>query len=130
MAAPKGNGLDAANAAKTHTSNTLGFTPKITRFSGTENQRQFRVIAALMRRPVNRQEIDPIAGCANGPYLVASIRALGLTEANMPCDRINFVDRDGKPCRPGIYSHAEKCKRMVNAWMKSRAAKSEQASCE
>lgn len=90
------------------------------RFYGTDNPRYLRAIAAMMRRPISRQELDSVAGCANGPALVAELRALGLA---VPCERIKFIDRDGKPCRPGVYSFMVSDRRKIHAWMAERARK-------
>jgi hypothetical protein len=87
------------------------------KFYGTDNPRYLRAIAALMRRPISRQELDSVAGCANGPALVAELRDLGLT---VPCERIKFIDRDGKPCRPGVYSFMASDRRKVHAWLAQR----------
>jgi hypothetical protein len=86
---------------------------KSVRFPGTTNPRWLRAITVLMRRPISRQDLDSIAGCANGPALIASLRDLGLV---IPCTRIQFVDRDGRPCNPGVYSFTASDRRMVNQW--------------
>ena len=86
-------------------------------FSGTDNPRHLRTIAALLRRPISRQELDSVAGCANGPALVSDLRDLGLGDDNLQCERIKFIDRDGNVCRPGVYSFSEKGRRMIYAWM-------------
>ena len=39
-------------------------------FSGTDNPRHLRVIQAVTVRPISREELDRVAGCANGPDLV------------------------------------------------------------
>ena len=70
------------------------------KFHGTDNPRHLRAIAALLRRPMPRENLDTEAGCSNGPELVAELRRRGL---EVPCKRINFVDRDGFICRPGVY---------------------------
>ncbi len=45
------------------------------RFLGTTNKRHLRVLAVLLVRRLFREELDKIAGCSNGPELVAgSIR--------------------------------------------------------
>ena len=87
------------------------------KFTGTDNPRHLRAIAALLRRPISRQELDSVAGCANGPALVSDIRDLGLGNDNLQCERIKFIDRDGNVCRPGVYSFSEKGRRMIYAWM-------------
>ena len=98
--------------------------PSKRKFAGTDNPRHLRVLNVLLRRPVPRKEVDNIAGCANGPQLVADLRNLGLGEKHLPCERINFIDRDGFPCRPGVYRLTEVGRRMVNAWMAEREKRS------
>lgn len=73
-------------------------------FVGTDNPRHLRALAVMLRRPISRQELDSVAGCANGPALVSDLRDRGLT---IDCDRIHFIDRDGKDCRPGVYHLSE-----------------------
>lgn len=87
------------------------------KFTGTDNPRHLRVIHVLLTRPVAREQLDAVAGASNGPELVAELRRRGL---EAPCERINFIDRDGKPCRPGVYSLTLKDRRMIYAWMAKR----------
>lgn len=88
------------------------------KFKGTDNPRHLRAISALMQRPRAREEIDTIAGCSNAPELIAELRRRGFDkDEHLRCDRIHFIDRDGRPCRPGVYSLTEKGRRMVYAWM-------------
>lgn len=88
-------------------------------FTGTDNPRHLRAISALMRRPLRREDVDSIAGCSNGPELIAELRRRGL---DLPCVRIRFIDRDGYPCRPGVYSTTIADRRKVWAW-EARARK-------
>lgn len=88
------------------------------RFLGTDNPRHLRVIAALLARPLPRKNLDSVAGCANGPQLVSDLRDLGLT---LNCTRIRFIDRDGKVCRPGVYSFDASDRRKVHQWQARRA---------
>lgn len=53
------------------------------RFLGTTNKRHLRVLAVLLVRRLFREELDKIAGCSNGPELVAELRRRGL---EIPCD--------------------------------------------
>jgi hypothetical protein len=39
-------------------------------FTGTQNPRQLRAIAALERRPMPRESLDREAGCSNSPEMV------------------------------------------------------------
>jgi hypothetical protein len=88
--------------------------PNSAKFTGTDNPRHLRAIVVLLRRPLAREDLDSVAGCSNGPALVAALRDKGLT---LPCDRIEFVDRDGRPCRPGVYSLTASDRRLLLQWM-------------
>lgn len=90
-----------------------------TAFFGTENPRHLRVIQAVTVRPVPREELDRVAGCSNGPALVADLRDLGL---DMPCTRTRKLDRDLFPTWPGVYHLTERDRRKLNAWKRRRAA--------
>lgn len=83
----------------------------------TTNPRHLRVIAALLRRSLPREQVDREAGCSNGPELIAELRRRGL---EVPCVRIEAVDRDGFPCRPGVYNFTNKDRRIVYRWLKNR----------
>lgn len=87
--------------------------PNTRKFTGTDNPRHLRIIPALMTRPRRREDVDAIAGCSNGPDLIAALRCLGL---DVPCERIKFIDRDGCVCRPGVYSFTAKDRRLIWAW--------------
>lgn len=91
--------------------------PNSAKFTGTDNPRHLRAIAALLRRPMPRENLDTVAGCSNGPELVAELRRRGL---EVPCKRINFVDRDGCICRPGVYFLTAADRRKVYQWKARR----------
>ena len=86
-------------------------------FAGTSNVRHLRVISGLLRRSMRREHIDAEAGCANGPDLVAELRRRGL---DVPCERIDAFDKDGKPCRPGVYHLTKNDRSKIARWLKSR----------
>ena len=88
----------------------------VPQFAGTDNPRHQRVLALLMLRPAKREEVDAVAGASNGPELVAELRRRGLTA---PCERIEAIDRDGRPCRPGIYSLSTSDRRKIHRWLAS-----------
>jgi len=91
------------------------YTVKVpSKFSGTDNPRQLRVIHAALARARRREEIDLIAGASNGPELIADLRRRGL---EFPCDRVPAIDRDGKLTRPGIYHLSDADKRKIYRWM-------------
>lgn len=94
--------------------------PNSAKFTGTDNPRHIRTIVALLRRPTSRKELDGVAGCSNTPELIAELRRRGL---DAPCERIHFIDRDGKPCRPGVYSFTEKDRRWLFRWLASDGKK-------
>ena len=91
--------------------------PNSAKFNGTDNPRHLRTITVLLRRPLAREDLDSIAGCSNGPALVAALRDKGLT---LPCNRIDFTDRDGRPCQPGVYSLTANDRRLLHQWMARR----------
>ena len=91
--------------------------PSKAKFTGTDNPRHLRAIAALLRRPMPRDSLDKEAGCANGPELVAELRRRGL---DVPCKRIDFEDRDGNLCRPGVYAFTSSDRSKVYRWMATR----------
>jgi len=94
--------------------------PNKRKFTGTDNLRHLRALAVLLHRPVSREELDHIAGCSNGPELVAELRRRGLGKEHLQCERLHFIDRDGFACRPGVYNLTEQGRRMVYAWLAKR----------
>ena len=88
-------------------------------FLGTDNPRHLRVIRALTVRPTPREELDRMAGCSNGPDLVAELRRRGLA---VPCTRTKTFDRDLFPTWPGVYHLTESDRRKLTAWKRKRAA--------
>ena len=96
--------------------NSVNFTVPA-RFAGTDNPRHLRAIAALLRRPMPREQLDSLSGASNSPELVAELRRRGL---ELPCERIRFIDRDGSPCRPGVYSLTAADRRLIHSWMNKR----------
>ena len=99
------------------TTNAVSSAPSKRKFTGTTNPRELRAIAAMLRRPLPRQELDSVAGCSNGPELVAELRRRGLS---VPCERISFIDRDGFKCRPGVYSFTASDRRAIYQWLALR----------
>lgn len=93
-------------------------------FLGTDNPRYLRALQALLTRPIPREHLDRVAGCSNGPALIAELRALGLPAKDcLPCDRVPCFDRDGEEVRRGVYSLTPAGRRRVQAWMRKRAAR-------
>ena len=86
-------------------------------FSGTNNPRHLRAIAALNTRPMPREHLDRRAGCSNSPELVAELRRRGL---DVPCERVADTDRDGLPIRRGVYAFTEQDRRKISRWLASR----------
>lgn len=77
------------------------------------NQRKHRAVAALLRGPVMREELDRAAGVSNGPALVRDLRALGL---DIECELVRKIDRDGRSVKPGRYSLTERDRELVRRW--------------
>lgn len=89
-------------------------------FVGTDNLRHLRVIQAVSVRPIPREQLDTVAGCSNGPDLVAELRRRGL---DMPCTRTKKRDRDLFDTWPGVYHLTQQDRRKLNAWKRRRAAR-------
>jgi hypothetical protein len=108
--------MKRARPQKSETSAAV--TPAIVHdFAGTDNPRHLRVIHAALRRSMPREHVDHEAGCSNGPELVAELRRRGL---EFPCVKIDAIDRDGKPCKPGVYALTKKDRHKLYRWMASR----------
>lgn len=110
---PSGQGKGLQNAQQKRQAD---FIPPA-RFTGTDNPRHLRAIAALLRRPMPRESLDHEAGCSNAPELMAELRRRGL---DAPCERISFIDRDGYACRPGVYSFTASDRRKIYQWQAKR----------
>lgn len=87
------------------------------KFMGTDNPRHLRAIQALMTRPQRREHLDQIAGCSNGPELIAELRRRGL---DIPCARVHDLDRDGRPIKRGVYHFTGADRRAIHCWIASR----------
>ena len=86
-------------------------------FLGTDNPRHLRALAALLRRPRSRKQLDAVAGASNSPELVAELRRRGL---EVPCVRSPCIDRDGFEVKRGIYYFTAKDKRLIRRWKNKR----------
>ncbi len=102
------------------TAETVPHFTALVRFNGTDNPRYLRAIHALLVRPVPREQLDRVAGCSNGPALVAALRDLGLGKDGLPCTMVPDYDRDGEAIRRGVYSLSDAGRRAVNIWLRKR----------
>ena len=91
--------------------------PVGSKFSGTANPRRLRLLAALMRRPLPRKQLDRVAGSSNGPDLVAELRRRGL---DLPCHRVPALDRDNRLAHIGVYALTPIDVRLMNKTLKKR----------
>ncbi|HEX7913897.1 MAG TPA: hypothetical protein VF534_38275 [Paraburkholderia sp.] len=87
-------------------------------FTGTDNPRHLRAVAASQLRPIPREELDSIVGCSNGPELAATLRAKGL---NVPCAKVPYLDRDGTQVLRGVYYLSNADRRKIARWLCNRA---------
>lgn len=90
------------------------------KFSGTSNPRHLRVLAALSRRPLPREQLDRVAGASNGPELVAELRRRGL---DLPCHRVPVLDRDNRIAHVGVYALTPMDVRLMNKTLTKRGGK-------
>ena len=119
VAAAQGSG-ELAQVVSQHGSSDEANGKVAARFLCTDNPRHLRVIQALMTRPLPREQLDRVAGCSNGPDLVAELRRRGL---KAPCTRTKKQDGDGFDVLPGVYHLTQGDRRRVSAWKRERASK-------
>lgn len=67
--------------------------------------RQARVLSALENTEgwVWREDIDRIAGASNGPQIIMELRRKVTGHDGIDLERVDRIDRDGRPCHPGRY---------------------------
>lgn len=82
------------------------------------SQRQKRVITALLAAPIMREDLDALAGCSNGPELVAELRRKGFS---LLCERVERYDRDGNVCYPGRYFFTQNDKKRARVLLSGHA---------
>ncbi|MCQ6262057.1 helix-turn-helix domain-containing protein [Alcanivorax sp. MM125-6] len=63
--------------------------------------RHRRLVKALLRRPITREEADRIAKASNAPHWIMELRRKGL---NIVCERRQKRDSDGAKVHPGVYT--------------------------
>lgn len=63
--------------------------------------RALRLLAALLDGPTAREALDRRIGASNTPDVVMRLRARGF---ELPCRLRDGFDRDGRPCKFGVYS--------------------------
>jgi hypothetical protein len=67
-----------------------------------DSPREWHALAALLKGPKSREEIDRVAGVSNSPDLVMELRRRhGLA---IPCKRVDHKDRWGVGVKKGVYS--------------------------
>lgn len=110
------------NAASTAGINTApNCTQSITdhiAFRLTGNQREERLLTALLEKPHFREHLDRRVGASNSPDIVFRLRNRGLI---IDCQRVLVKDRDGTECRSGLYSLPPSSRMVVRTAMKGGA---------
>lgn len=86
---------------------------KRSKHSSIATARQRRLLLALQKGPLHREEADRITGASNSPEVVAQLRARGW---NIPCEMVEHIDRDGKPGKHGLYSLSSTDRRKLTAF--------------
>ena len=90
-----------------------------TPFLGPTSPRQERVLAALMAgAAMTNASVRSIAHAANGPDVIAKLRARGLSAANdLVTEYVDIVDADDKTARIGRWRLTDAGRAKVAAWM-------------
>jgi hypothetical protein len=67
--------------------------------------REKRALTALLDSAsgIKREQLDRVAGVSNGPGIVQSLRRKVTGYDGLVTLRLEALDRDGLPCRPGLY---------------------------
>ena len=110
---------DQAPGASEEGNHNPGNSKAPTEFLGTDNPLHLRVIQAATVPPTPREDLDKVAGCGNGPDLVAELRRRGL---EMPRSRTKKLDRNLFDCWPAVYHLTQRDRRKLVAWRRERAA--------
>jgi hypothetical protein len=76
--------------------------------------RQRRALNALLQRPMTVLELQQVIGCRNVPDCIFRLRRRGLS---IPCAERTVRDRDGRPCRIGVYSLTDADRRNAHDWL-------------
>lgn len=85
----------------------------------TTNPRHLRALSALMRGPLTRTMLDEISGASNSPDMIQDLRRRGL---DLPCTRVDAFDRDGRPCKPGVYHLSPSDRRRIAGFINRRSS--------
>ena len=68
--------------------------------NGNYTPRERRILQALARGPLHREEVDRVSGASNGPYVIGRLRSKGWT---ILCEMVAHTDRDGRAGTHGVY---------------------------
>ena len=120
----KKSGRDQAEPDLFKTAEPVDHSTSLVAFRGTQNLRYLRALQALLTRPLPREHVDKVAGCSNGPDLIANLRDLGLGKSGLLCTMVPDRDRDGSTIKRGVYSLSETGRRAVHAWLRLRGLRS------
>lgn len=78
-----------------------------------------RLLTALLKRPLMREQADRIAGVSNSPDLIMNARRQ--YDLDIPCERIRGLDRDRNVVRPGRYSLTAKDRAKVRQLLRGES---------
>lgn len=87
-------------------------------FTGAVCNAALRVLSALLRGALTREQVDAISGWSNGPELMRSLKNRGLV---VECDRIPVTSKDGRQTMRGLYYLTEAGRVQVRRWLFERA---------
>lgn len=87
-------------------------------------ERQKRLLAALWKSKgwIAREDVDRIAGASNGPQVISELRERLAGRDGIDMERVEVIDRDGKPCRPGRYQLTQQGRERIERAARSGVA--------
>lgn len=81
--------------------------------------RRCRLVSALLRGPVSREQADKLAPASNSPQYIMELREAGI---EILCLRRCFVDAEGFKRCPGTYHLTPEGREAALAWLRGDAA--------
>lgn len=87
-------------------------------FTGAVCNAALRVLSALLRGALTREQVDAISGWSNGPELMRLLKNRGLV---WQCERVTVTNKDGRQTMRGLYYLTEAGRVQVRRWLFERA---------
>lgn len=81
--------------------------------------RHCRLLSALLKGPVPREQADKLTPASNAPHYVMELRSVGI---EIECTRRRFIDAEGFKRCPGTYHLTDEGRKAAKALLDKGAA--------